>query len=396
MKQTKLAPLLTRIVFTSPWFLLIFLIVPGFTVASHLLHRPYHQNLLLINNISFLVCIALRLCWYLARLWCTIRYGAGHGRPQDACELELAAATLRERLSGAGYRFAAGGGYGEKRDPGYFGTALVYAGLLLTLSFGCYDNLRQFAGQIVTGVGDPVPLNEARSYSGETLVGPWATPGTLPQLQIKQMIVTDKSWPDGAARIGLISDEGIELADGFVSPGKPLHYQDYEFHLARFRFRAAVVVKEKDQKVFGGVIEFRQMPVRQNGFDYYGSFPRTDAGNVTGDAWYNPGTRSLRVIAAKDGKQVMDSTLQMSVKARENQGEYGIELLSLGEAPQIDVVRSRHMRLIVIGAVIALLGGLLRLAFRPQRVWVEDAGEGCRVKTAGKSAGKLVRVLGKG
>ena len=390
MQQTTRASRLIKFLLTSPWFLLIFLIAPGFTIVSHEQHRAYHQNLLLINNCIFLLCLALRIAWYLIRLPFDIRYGAGSARRKGSRPLRQTLAQVRERLSGAGFRFDPRGAYGERHDPGYLGTILLYCGLLLTLSVGCYDNARQYSGLIVTGIGNPVPLNAAATYSGDPIVGPLATPEFLPQLQIKQMIVSDKQWPDGAARIGLLDSEGTEIADGFTAPGKPFHFRDYEFRLVSFKYQAAVELKEGTGELFAGILRFSPMPVKQKGFDYYASLP--SAGNVTGDAWFNPATGTLRVIAAKNGEQIVDSYLKMYVKIVDKQGDYQVAFKSLGQAPLIQVVRNRHMHLIVAGLIVALLGLLLRLAFRPQRVWLEEEGAGCRVNSAGRKTQQLLEL----
>jgi hypothetical protein len=390
MNQTTRSSRLIKFLFTSPWFLLIFLAAPAFTVVSHEQHRAYHQNLLLINNGLFLLCIAVRIGWYLLRLPFDIRYGAGSAKRKAFRTLQQSADQLRQRLLGAGFRFDHQGNYGEQHDPGYLGTILLYCGLLLTLSVGCYDNARQYSGVIVTGVGNPVPLNAVATYSGDPIVGPLATPEFLPQLQIKQMIVSDKQWPNGAARIGLIDSDGNEVGDGFTAPGKPFHFRDYEFRLVSFRYQAAIELKEGKSELFAGILRFGSMPVKQNGFDYYAPMP--SAGNVTGDAWYNPGTGTMRVIAAKNGKQIVDSYLKMYVKVVDKQGDYQIAFKSLGQAPMIQVVRNRHMPVIVAGLFLALCGLILRLAFRPQRVWLEEAGAECRVHGAGRKTQQLLEL----
>ena len=72
---------LKNLVFSSPYFLLIFLLIPAVIIVSHLLRIPYKMNLLLFNNGCFLVCIGLRFVWYLARCTGASRYGAERGAP---------------------------------------------------------------------------------------------------------------------------------------------------------------------------------------------------------------------------------------------------------------------------------------------------------------------------
>ena len=38
----------------------------------------------------------------------------------------------------------------------------------------------------------------------------------------------------------------------------------------------------------------------------------------------------------------------------------------------------------VVGGVIAIIGLLLRIALRPWRVWLEEAAEGCTIRSSGK------------
>lgn len=392
MNQPKRSTRLLKFLFTSPWFLLIFLIVPAFTVVSHEQHRAYHQNLLLINNGIFLLCIALRIVWYLVRMPFDIRYGAGCVGVKGFHAVNRPPAELRERLTGAGFRFDHLGSYAEQRDSGYLGTLLLYTGLLLTLAVGSYDNVRQFSGLVLTGIGNPVPLSASASYIGDPIVGPLAAPEMLPQLQIKQMIVSDKKWPHGAVRIGLLDGEGTEIADGFTSPEKPFHYHDYEFRLVSFKYQAGVEIKQGAEELFAGVLKFGSMPVKQNGFDYYATLPETATGKISADAWFNPETGTMRLIVAKSGKQVVDSYLKMYVKVSDQQGDYQVSFKSLGQAPMIQMVRNRHMPIMMAGLVLALCGLLLRLAFRPQRVWLAEADAGSLVRSSGQHARKLLEL----
>jgi cytochrome c biogenesis protein ResB len=52
------------------------------------------------------------------------------------------------------------------------------------------------------------------------------------------------------------------------------------------------------------------------------------------------------------------------------------------------------MELLWVGGFIALLGLIMRIAFRPQRVWLEETPEGCRVWVVGKEAKSRLKAEG--
>ena len=72
--------------------------------------------------------------------------------------------TCGRRWAGGGLSFAADGAYGEKRELGYLGTTGMYTGLLILLAVGCWDNLRQFSGVLLDGMGSATSLNKLESY----------------------------------------------------------------------------------------------------------------------------------------------------------------------------------------------------------------------------------------
>jgi len=47
--------------------------------------------------------------------------------------------------------------------------------------------------------------------------------------------------------------------------------------------------------------------------------------------------------------------------------------------------------MLMIGAALAVIGGLLRIAVRPQRVWLEESEKGCRVRATGRKALQLIQ-----
>jgi hypothetical protein len=68
-------------------------------------------------------------------------------------------------------------------------------------------------------------------------------------------------------------------------------------------------------------------------------------------------------------------------------------LEGLAQWSEIRVARSRHRIMLMFGAALAVLGGFLRIVIRPQRVWLEEAEEGCRVKAVGRKTKDLISTL---
>ena len=67
-------------------------------------------------------------------------------------------------------------------------------------------------------------------------------------------------------------------------------------------------------------------------------------------------------------------------------GDYILSCAKMGQWSEIQVIHRRHKELLLIGGVLAITGLLLRIAIRPQRVWLEEAPEGCRVWSSGTKA----------
>ena len=385
MTKTAKTPEATRLLFNSPYTLLIFLAVPAITVISHLKHLPYPKNLLLFNNGCFMLLCALRCGWYLLRLGVDLRYAPDCCRPRRAVELQLTAAALRTRLAAAGFRFDAGG-YGERRDAGYHGSVLFYAGLALALMVGTYDNARQYSASAVTGFGNAVPFVQA-VVSGK---GHQPTSSSLPQLQVKKQIFGDPQYPNGATEIALVDRADQVLASGITAPGKPLRYDGVNYEMVRFLFDVNVGVVPTKGPALGGVIRLRPMPVKQGGYDYYGSIPNKEITGIHGDAWYNPEKQALRLLLTLDGKEIFDDYLQTLTRTSVTRGGYDFKLAKLGQWSEISAERVRHFALVKTGAVIALAGLLLRLLFRPQRVWLEESDGVCRAWAVGHRTRQLL------
>jgi hypothetical protein len=382
-----------NLVLLSPGFLALFFVVPALFLLSRFapplrsLHIP--PGLMLLNNLGFVAVIALRFYSRLTRL----RRGApcdadppprGGGRP-----VSRAAAEVREALAGAGFRFAEGGGYGEKRNPALGAATVFYGGLLLVLAVGNLDYARQFSGTVLDGVGKPLALDSAGAYYRLTR-GFMASPAGLPRLRIKGQIMPNAEWPYGASEIALLSPEGKELAAKTITwDGKPLVYKGMEYHMGRFLFDAALTITASNG--YGEMNDFFKLaPIRgaEDRFTHEARFT-----GVRGEwrALFDPVRRELRLTCTRNGATLVNDDITFQKEPSKVMGGFSVKFLGLTSWSEIHVVRSRHIWLAVAGAVIAVIGGLARLIFRPQRVWLEETAEGCRVWAVGGEAKRLMR-----
>jgi hypothetical protein len=390
MKRNTKFSVATKLFFVSPYFLLVFLVIPVFFVLRLKLRLPVSGDLLLGNNVLFCVCIALRLVWRVLRMRGNIRYGDDCRPPKSVLEPGRTAAQLQSALTGLGFHFAAGGHYGEKRDLGYLGTTILYVGLLLLLMFGSYDYMREYSVMARLGVGEPTSL-DGKGLIGEFEAGFLAGASRLPLLQVKKQILPNPQWPKGATEIALLSAERKELAKGTIAPGKPFSYGGLDYHMTRFIFDALIVIRKDKAIVYENFVKFLPHPQKKGAYSYYGSLKNAKSENVGGDAWLNPEDKAVQVQATLSGKKIVDAELKLWGKNKIMQGEYLAALEGLAHWSEIRVARGRHKIMLMIGAALAVLGGFLRIVIRPQRVWLEEEEDGCRVRAIG---GKTMQLLG--
>jgi hypothetical protein len=383
-----------RLLLTSPYVLPVFLIIPAYTVLGLKLQLPVSGDLLLANNGCFLVFIAIRFVWYALGLRKDIRYGADCRPPRNELALDRPVLQLKQGLAEGGYRFDTAGHYGEKRDIGYLGTTLLYGGLLLLLLFGSYDYLREYSIMVRIGVGEPMSL-DGKGLVGVFEAGDLAATSNLPLLQVKNQILPNAQWPQGATEIALVSKERKVLAKGTIAPGKPLRYGGLDFNMSRFIFDTMIVIRALNSTapnaiVYEGFVKYFPLQVKQGEYSYFGGLANRTFTMVKGSAWLNPEKNTVRLDASLGGKKIVDTELALWGVNKKQQGEYLASLEGLAQWSEIRVARDRHRVMLMIGALLAVLGGLMRLVVRPQRVWLEEAGEGSRVRVSG---GKTLRLL---
>jgi hypothetical protein len=384
---------LSSLVLVSPWSLLVFLVIPLLVILSVTLHIqiPLVKSTtpLLVNNVCFALIAACRLLRYLAGMKRTIRYGAACCRPRQGVTLTLPVTDVRRVLSSADYSFVADGGYGEKRDPGYFGTVVMYGGLFILLSVGSWDNLRQFSGVLLDGMGPATKLNKVESYRFINKGPLAASPASLPQMHIISQTPPDSTYPKGATEVVLTADDGKEQKVTLI-PGKPVSYGSFDISMAKLVYQPQIVIKYKDSvtPLFDGLVTLDPLVQKRGAYSFYGLFQGVILG---GGVYYQPEKNMLMVVISRgDEKVVTDLAFQVDRQVVE--GDYTLSCSKMGQWSEIHVIHRRHVGLLVAGGIIAVIGLLLRVAIRPQRVWLEEAHEGCVVRVVGKEAIRLLKL----
>ena len=385
---------LSRVFFVSPWFLFLFTIIPLLfilTVTAHI-HLPLvGVTSMLVNNACFALLVAARFLRYCIGLRWRIRYGECCGRPRREGIIPLTPAAAREVLMEGGFAFNSAGDYGEKRDYGYFGTTLLYGALLAVLVFGTLDNLRQFSGTLLDGMGPATKLNRPEVYQS-LIRGPFAASiATLPQMKILDQLMPTPEYPRGATKIALLFADGTAL-EKMVTPMEPFSIGEFDIIMAKFIVEPQITIRTKDEKtVFDGFVRLNPEVRKADAYGFSGQFR---VNGMDGLVYYQSDRNSLKVLLNRDGTWFFKAAMAFQVDQQVTHGDYTLSCGKMGKWTEIHVVRRRHFKILVAGGMMALLGLLLRIAIRPQRVWLEEAPEGCRVWMSGKEAGKRLRVEG--
>jgi hypothetical protein len=385
---------LLRLIVVSPWSLLIFLVIPVLVILSVKFHiqLPFDNptKLLTINNVCLVILVASRALWYLSRAGKAIRYSIGHGRPRSAVSLLIPRVETQQVLSNAGYSFVPEGTYGEKKDFGYLGTTIFYVGLFILLSVGIWDNMRQFSGTLLDGMGPATKLSRVQSYSRIHKGSFPAKIDLLPQLVITKQVFPDDNLPKGATEIALFSDDGKEQKRILV-PGNPIRYGDFDISMTKLVFEPQIVIKTTDGTVlFDELVKLDPLLQKRGVFSFYGLY---QGYNLGGGIYYQPEKNNLMVVVSRGEKKAV-SEMVFQVDQQVTQGGYVISCAKMGQWSEIQVIHRRHQGLLVIGGIIAFIGLLLRTIIRPQRVWLEERPEGCLISSSGKDAMNLLKTEG--
>ena len=378
-----------RFFFTSPWTLLLFLVIPCTVILSFTLNvrlplaDPAH---LLGNNILCAFFVALRFIRYLFVYGKKLRYSVGSGRPRrEGMKLSVTAVEARRLLTHDGYTFTPDGGYGEKRDLGYPGTILLYGGLLIVLAVGSWDNLCKFSGVLLDGMGPGTDLNSPKSYNSLNR-GP-LTPklDSLPQLVITGQTLPDGRYPRGSTDIILVGEDGAGVKHRLI-PREPVRCGDYDLYMAKLVFQPELVIKSRDSQVlYDNLVSLDPLVEKRGDFSFYGAY----VGNgLVGGVYYQPERSQLMVVVTRNGHRVV-TDLQFQVDQQVVQGEYIVSCAKMGQWSEIHVVRRRHKNLLRLGGFLAFAGLLMRVGIRAQRVWLQESGEGCTAWCTGDGGRRL-------
>lgn len=386
----KAEPKLSRLVLVTPWLLLVFLVIPILVILSIALNINLplaSPKPLLVNNICFSLLIGCRLLRY---LYCTgkeIRYGAAHSKPKQSLLLSVEPADVRTILNKAGFTFTADGDYGEKKDSGYLGTTIMYTGLLIVLATGNWDSLHQFSGVLLDGMGSATNLNKVESYHSKVKGVLADIPASLPQMQITKQFLPDSTYPMGATEIALIRSDG-KAEQITLIPRIPYSIGSYDIYMAKLVFEPQIVIKNRDSSIlFDSFVRLDPLIQKRGPYSFYGLFQGDILG---GGVYYQPENSSLMVVISRDGKKVVtDMVFQVDQQAVA--GDYILSCAKMGQWSEIHVVYRRHKGLLLAGAVIAMIGLLLRIAIRPQRIWLEESASGAAIRVSGMETVTLLK-----
>jgi hypothetical protein len=263
----------------------------------------------------------------------------------------------------------------------------MYAGLFILLFVGSWDNLRQFSGVLLDGMGPATNLNKIESYRSITR-GPFAAvPVSLPSMQINRQFLPDGTYPMGATDLSLISEDG-ETRQLTLKPREPVSVGAYDMYMAKLVFEPKIVIKRSDinQPLYDSIVTLNPLVQKRGVYSFYGLF---QGYSLAGGVYYQPENSNLMIVVTSGDKKVV-SDIVFQVDQQVTQGDYIISCEKMGQWSEIHVVHRRHKLLLVIGGVIAVIGLLLRIAIRPQRVWLEEVDEGSRVRIVGKETMKLL------
>jgi hypothetical protein len=381
-----------RLLFRSPWFFLVFFIIPFAVIFSVVFHikLPFTSSTypLLANNAIFSLLVLLRLFYYLTGLTQKFRYGGPAGLPSASTTVPQPADRVRTSLSSAGYLFAEDGGYGEKHDYGYVGTLLVYAGLILVLFTGTLDNLFHFSGTIRDGVGLPTDLQKLEAFK-KVSAGPLvADLSALPQMRIVKQFFPNTTYPRGAAEVAFKFPGGKEQQVVLKPLDPPFQAGAYDIYMSKMVYEPTITITiDKSKPVFTGRVALDQLPENVNGFSFFGTF---NQGLIDGKVYFKPENSRLKVIVNQGAQELIDAELAFQLDRLSRAANFTIMCENMGVWSEIYVVHKRHMVVVYFGGIVALMGLLIRIAIRPQRVWLEQTPDGCRVWTVGASAMKFL------
>ncbi len=381
-----------RIILFSPWLPLFFMSIFAMFILAQFIRLPrfihLHNSIMMLNNLCFLMLIAVRFFYLIVKRSQNIQYGSCGRSLKPGYLIDKPCEQVRGRITDAGFYFD-GNSYAEKKTLALPAMTLLYGGLLLALLVGSYDNIHQLSAVLFQGVGNPVSLEDRRSYL-RVVEGSMSTLKGLPRLQIKKQILPSVQWPKGAVDMVLLDSKDDVLARSTLGRyDSPLIYNDMEYHFSRFLFDIILEISTSNNHIeFSDSLKFEPMDVPQGPYSYSSRF---NGERLNWIALLDPARMAIKLYGRnKDAVQA-----EAEIVFRKNNvvkfGNFDVRIGGMAHWSEIHLVRPRNMIPIYIGGVIALIGILLRLLFHPQRVWLEDTPEGCRAWAVGVEAKKLLK-----
>ncbi len=147
--------------------------------------------------------------------------------------------------------------------------------------------------------------------------------------------------------------------------------------------------RESGAPLFDELVTLDPLVQKRGVYSFYGLFQGAILG---GGVYYQPEKSMLMVVITK-GEEKVVTDLAFQVDQQVVQGDYILSCSKMGQWSEIQVIHRRPKGLLMVGGIIAIIGLLLRVVIRPQRVWLEETPEGCMVRVVGKEAMRLLKTL---
>ena len=213
-------------------------------------------------------------------------------------------------------------------------------------------------------------------------VGPITTDlSTLPKMRILRQFFPDSSYPGGATEVIFQFPDGKEQMLILKAP-EPFKAGAYDIYMSKMVYEPKIAITIDDfRPVFSGKVSLEQLPEAVEGFSFFGTFTE---GPIDGKVFFQPEKSRLRVVVSQGAQQLLDTELVFQVDQLSRSANFAIRCEQMGVWSEIYIVHRRHMPVIFFGGVVAIIGLLMRIMFRPQRVWLEEVPEGCVVRAVGK------------
>jgi hypothetical protein len=205
-------------------------------------------------------------------------------------------------------------------------------------------------------------------------------------MQIISQSLPDDTYPKGATDVVLTVADGKAQKFTLI-PGQPVSYGAFDISMAKLVFQPQIVIKHRDSGIlFDGLVTLDPLVQKRGVYSFYGLFQGIVLG---GGVYYQPERNMLMVVISRGNEKVV-TDLAFQVDQQVVKGDYILSCAKMGQWSEIHVIRRRHKGLLVISGVIAAIGLLLRIAIRPQRVWLEEGVEGCTIWSSRKDTMKLL------